>query len=166
MPHSYLAIPLVLVWSMNIAVLAGLIGSSQEAPSTVKLASVLALLGLGTTTLRPDFCVVGPTLREASMLRSSIEPEDAPPGNRHGSVATSAFYPWRDYRAARLYLRANTRPTTKVANALKGDPAIVSEFNRPSAFLAGSIAWLRMVDPRDEPEFVGSLTRATDSVVL
>lgn len=55
MPHSYLAIPLVLVWSMNIAVLAGLIGSSQEAPSTVKLVSVLALLGLGTTTLRPDF---------------------------------------------------------------------------------------------------------------
>ncbi len=166
MAHSYLDIPLVLAWSVNLAVLAGLIVATSNVPSTIKLACVLALLGMGTTTVRPEFCVVGPNLRAWSTLRSGLEPEDVPPGYRHGSVATSAFYPWSDYRAALLYLRAHTNPSTKVANALKGDPAIASEVDRLSAFPAESIAWLRMVDPRDEPAFVESLERSTDSVVL
>ena len=166
MPHSYLEIPLMLAWSVNLAVLAGLIVSTSDASSTLKLAGVLALLGMGTTTARPEFCVVGPNLRAVEALRSGLEPEGPPPGYRHGSVATSAFYPWSDYRGALLYLRTHTSPTTRVANALKGDPAIASEVDRPSAFPAESLAWLRMVDPRDEPAFVESLGRATDSVAL
>jgi hypothetical protein len=166
MAHSYLDLPLVLAWSVNLAVLAGLIVATSNVPSTIKLACVLALLGMGTTTLRPEFCVVGPNLRAWSTLRSGVESEDAPPGYRHGSVATSAFYPWSDYRAALLYLRTETKSSTKVANALKGDPAIASEVDRLSAFPAESIAWLRMVDPRDEPAFVESLESSTDSVVL
>ncbi len=164
--HSYLDIPMVLAWSVNLAVLASLIASTPDAPAKVRLAGVLALLGMGLTTIRPEFCVVGPNLGVASTLRSGVEPETAPPGYRHGSVGSSAFYPWSDYRAALLYLRTHTKPSTKVANALKGDPAVVSEVDRRSAFPAESIAWLRMVNPRDEPAFVESLEKANDSVVV
>jgi len=166
MAHSYLDIPLVLTWSVNLAVLAGSIAAMPGTSAATRLAGVLTLLGLGMTTIRPEFCVVGPNREAASTLRSGIEPEAVPPGYRHGSVVSSAFYPWADYRAALIYLRNQTRPSTKVANALKGDPAIVSEVDRPSAFPAESIAWLRMVNRQDEPAFVESLEKATDSVVV
>ena len=166
LPHTYLEIPLVLAWSTSLAVLAGLVVAMADVPATVRLAGVLTLLGLGTTTLRPDFCVVGPTLRAPATLRSGVEPEEAPPGYRRSSVPSSAYYPWADYRATLLYLRARTGPTTRVANALKGDPAIVSAVDRPSAFPAESITWLRMVAPGDEPAFVESLEAAGDSVVV
>ena len=166
MAHSYLDVPLVLVWSANLAVLAGLVDSRSETPATFRLAGVLALLGMGTTTLRPEFCVVGPTLRAAAVLRSGVEPEAVPPGYRHGTVPTSAYVPWADYRAALLYLRSHTDPTTKVANLVKGDPAIVSMIDRRSVFPAESVTWLRMVDPGDEPAFVGALERAEDTVVV
>lgn len=166
MAHSYLEIPLVLVWSINLAVLAGLVVSRFDVPATVRLAGVLALLGMGTTTARPEFSVLGPSLRAASALRGGVEPEQAPPGYRHGTVPTSAYYLWADYRAALLYLKARTSPSTKVANALRGDPAVVSAVDRPSAFPAESIAWLQMVAAGDEPAFVESLEKAGDSVVL
>ena len=164
--HSYLEIPLVLAWSANLAVLAGLILDRLDAPTTVRLAGVLALLGMGTTTLRPEFSVLGPTLRAASALRCGGEPEEAPPGYRHGTVGTSAYYPWADYRAALLYLKGHTSPSTKLANALRGDPAVVSAVDRRSAFPAESIAWLQVVAADDEPAFVESLERAGDSVVV
>ena len=164
--HFYLDLPLVLAWSVNLASLAGLIVSKSEAPSTIKLVGMLILLGMAITTLSPESCAVGPSPRAVATLRSGVEPDDPPPGYRHGPVPMSAFYPWGDYRAALVYLRAHTGPTTKVANALKGDPAIVSEVDRPSAFPAESITWLKMVDREDEPAFVESLERATDSVAL
>ena len=164
--HTYLDIPMVVAWSVNLAVLAASILATPEAPANIRLAGVLAMLGLGLTTARPEFCLVGPTLRAAATLRAGGLPEAAPPGYRKGSVGASAFYPWADYRAALLYLREQTRASTRVANALRGDPAIVSEVDRRSAFPAESIAWLRMVNPGDEPAFAESLEKAGDSVVV
>jgi len=166
MAHTYLDLPLVLAWSVNLSVLAALVTSATATPAPFRLAAVLGLLGMGATTVRPEFCVVGPNVRAAAVLRSGVEPEAEPPGYRHGSVRTSAYYPWADYRDALGYLRAHTATTTRVANALKGDPAIASEVGRPSAFPAESIAWLRMVNPADEGAFVEALGRVGDSVVV
>ena len=166
MAHSYLDLPIVLVWSVNLAVLAGMLCTASGVPAASRLAGVLALLGMGATTARPEFCVVGPCLRADGVIRSGVEPEEAPPGYRKGSVATSAFYPWEDYRGVLSYLRRKTSPTTKVANVLKGDPAIVSAVDRSSAFPTESVAWLRMVNGQDEEAFAESLRKADDSVVV
>ena len=166
MAHSYLDIPLVVGWSVNLAILAGLVVSSTDFPARIKLLGLVTLLGLSITTLVPKSCRVGPSLGSPGTLRSHLEPSEAPVGYRHGPVQTAAFYPWDEYRAALDYLRSHTKPSTKVANALKGDPAIVSEVDRPSAFPAESITWLKMVNRRDEPAFVESLERAKDSVAL
>jgi len=164
--HSYLDLPLVLVWSINLAVLAGIAANAAGIATPFRLAAVLGLLGMGTTTLHPSSCAVGPSLEAYQVLRGGSEPEAEPPGYRKGSVGTSAFYPWEAYRGALDYLRRKTRPTTRVANALRGDPAITAAVDRLSAFPAESIAWLRMVAGRDEGEFVESLRKAEDSVVL
>ena len=166
MAHSYLDLPLVLVWSINLSVLAAFASEASGASARFRLAAVIGLLGMGTTTLHPQSCAVGPCLQAYAVLRSGSEPEGQPPGYRKGSVATSAYYPWEAYRGVLDYLRRKTGPTTRVANVLKGDPAITSVVDRPSAFPAESVAWLRMVDGRDEGEFVESLRKAEDSVVL
>jgi len=164
--HTYLDLPLELAWSVNLATLAGLVASSPGTTAAVRLAAVLGLLGMGGTTLRPFFCVVGPNVRAVAAFRAGTRPEGTPPGYRRGTVPTSAYYPWADYRAALDHLRDHTGATTRVGNALKGDPAITSPADRPSAFPAESIAWLRMVHRQDEGAFVESLEKAGDSVVL
>jgi hypothetical protein len=166
--HSYLDIPKELVGAVGVAVLVGLVRTSTEARPTWKLAAVLLALGLGPSTLRPEFCVFGPTVRALrSYARGSArDAAEDPPGYRHGRVPTSAFYPWADYRAMLDHLREHTRPGTRVANVLKGDPAVTSMVDRPSAFPAESVAWLRMVRPDDETRFAECLESATDAVVI
>ena len=165
-PHSYTEIPLAVTWSVVVAILAGLIVSKVQVPDLIKFAAVLALVCMTVPTLRPASCALGPNLQAASTLWSGIEPEVAPPGYRHGIVPTAAFYPWQDYRAVLLYIRTHTDPSTRIANALKGDPAIVAEVGRPSAFPAEAITWLKMVEHEDEPVFADALDRATNSVVI
>jgi hypothetical protein len=165
-PHPYLGIPLVLVGSVVLALLAGLIVLSREISPRLRALGVAGLLVLGSSSTLPDRCQVWPSLRAFSVLRSGVEPEVAPPGYRAGTVRSAAFYPWSDYRATLLYLRNRTRPTTRVANVLKGVPAIASEIDRPSAFPAESITWLLMVNRDDEASFVESLEKSPDSVVV
>jgi hypothetical protein len=167
--HSYLDIPLELVGAVGVAALVGLIGGSRRAAGPAfRLAAVALAVGLGPTTLRPEFCVAGPTARAAAALVRGRLPDgtQTPPGYRRGSVPTSAYYPWRDYRAALDYLRATTRPSTRVANVLKGDPAVCAMVDRRSAFPAESVAWLRMVRPEDEARFADALDEARDAVVV
>ena len=164
--HTYLDLPLVVVWSVCLAVLAAMVTSARGVPASFRLAAVIGLLGMGTTTLHPASCAFGPSLRAYQVLRSGREPEEAPPGYRKSSVEVAAYYPWESYRGVLDYLRRKTSPTTKVANCLKHDPAITAVVDRPSAFPAESIAWLRMVKPDDEPAFAESLRAAKDSVVL
>jgi hypothetical protein len=166
--HSYLDIPLELVGSVAVAALVGLAVDPRKGSATWRLAAVLLALGLGPTTLRPEFCVAGPTARAAASLVRGKFPDSAetPPGYRHGSVPTSAFYPWRDHRAVLDHLRRTTRPETPVANVLKGDPALAAMVDRPSAFPAESVAWLRMVRPDDEGRFSEALAGAEGAVVV
>ena len=164
--HSYLKIPLPVVGSGVLALVLGLLADPKVGPSSLRLVAVLGLAASMGTTLRPDFAEVGPTLRA---LQSSVRPMSGtyiPPGYRHGSVATSAWYPWADYRATLDFLRDETKPTTRVANLLKGDPALVAMLDRGSALPAESVAWLRMVRPTDEVAFANRLAAERDSVVV
>jgi hypothetical protein len=165
--HSYLDHPLELVEAVLAALLVGLILNVARADARFRLAGVLLVLGTTGATLRPEFCVVGPTVRAiAGLWRETKPTEEPPPGYRKGSVPTSAFYPWRDYQATLRYLRNRTAPGVRVANALKGDPAINAMVDRPTPFPAESIAWLRMVRPADEARFAEALEQDEDAVVV
>jgi hypothetical protein len=166
MAHSYLDIPPLLCWSINLAVLIQFLLTARRPSPSLQLAGVVLAMGLGPSSLHPDCCVIGPSARALGLLPPRPATEDIPPGYRRGSVPTSAAYPWRDYRAALDYLRAHTAPGTKVANALKWDPAVVSMIDRPSAFPAESITWLRMVNPDEEEAFARALEGCGDSVVV
>src|SRR5262249_15858980 len=137
-----------------------------DTKAELRLAGVLLALGLGPAALRPEFCVAGPTVRALRGYWSGSQPVELPPGYRHGTVPTSAYYPWNDYRAMLDYLRRTTSPTTGGAKVLKGDPAVTSMVDRRSAFPAESVAWLRMVKPDDEPRFAAALAGARESVVV
>ena len=164
--HSYLDIPLMLVWSIAVAAMTGVWLAREETGSEVRLAGVLLALGLGTIAIRPEFCVVGPTVRALQAWRTGERPDECPPGYHRGSVPTSMAYPWDDYRAMLDHLSQHTSPQTRVANVLKCDPAVTGMVNRLSPFPTESIAWLRMVRPADEGRFAAALADQRDAVVV
>lgn len=166
MPHPYLDIPLTLVGSVVLAVVAGLILSARQFTPKFRWFGIFCLLIIGENWSWPTACRVDRSFRAFATLGSGVEPEERPIGYRRGTVRSSAFYRWSDYRAMLLYLRERTGPETRVANALKAVPAIVSEVDRPSAFPAESTAWLSMVNPDDEDAFARSLERWNNSVVI
>jgi hypothetical protein len=164
--HSYLDIPLMLVWAVAVAAMTGVWLSRRETAAELRLAGVLLALGLGSVAIWPQFCAVGPSVRALKALRTGIAPEELPPGYFKGSVPTSQAYPWEDYRGMLDHLRRTTSPQTRVANVLKCDPAVTSMVDRPSAFPTESIAWLRMVRPDDESRFAEALAGCRDAVVV
>lgn len=164
-PHAYLSIPLMLAWSVNFAILVYFILTACRPSPALRLAAVFLALSVGIT-VRPQFCLLGSTRRVFSMGFLENRGTEVPPGYRHGVVPSSAFYPWRDYCAVVTYLHHATRSETKLANALKGAPALVGTTARQSAFPAESLAWLWLVDRDDEPEFAAALVCSRDSVVI
>ncbi len=162
--HSYLNIPLEVVGAVLSAALVGLILDRGGTVPAFRLAGVMLVMSLGGATSRPEFCVAGPTSR--ALKSFDVPPRETPPGYRRGTVPTSAFYPWDDYRALLDHLRERTATRTRVANLLKGDPAVTSMVDRPSALPAESVAWLRLVRPDDETRFADALRAAGDSVVV
>jgi len=165
-PHSYLEIPQEAVWGVAAAALTGLWLGVEGVPAAARFVGVVLVLGLNPRMLKPEFSMPGAALRSARSASAGRHDDSRPPGYRHGTVDASAFYPWDDYRAALDHLRRTTGPTTRVANALLGAPAVTAMVDRPSAFPAESVAWLRMVRPADEPLFVEALAGAADSVVV
>jgi hypothetical protein len=163
--HSYLNIPLMLIWSVSLAVLVSLVVSLSWQVPTIQLTATLIILALGVTA-RPNFCVFGPTLRALASFRQGRLPEEPPPGYRAGTVPTSGFYPWRDYHALIDYLKHRTTPDTMLANMLKGDPAITAPAARHSVFPTESLAWLRMLCPEQQQDFADILARTRNSVVV
>jgi hypothetical protein len=165
LPHVYLKHPLMLIWSVNVAVLARLILGLGVAPS-VRLAMVLLTLGL-QATIKPRFSNPNGTLDALPALRRGGESVTVPPGYVHNEgVPLSALYNWEDYRGAIEYLRRETGPETRVANALKAVPAINGPAGRLPVFPAESLAWLYMIRPDDVPRFAEALEEAGDSVVV
>jgi hypothetical protein len=87
-------------------------------------------------------------------------------GYRRKADSVCGYYDWSDYRAMLRYLRRWPSKETKVANALRADPAVLGWLGRLPAFPAESIAWLRMVNPDDQARFAGALEAEPDSVVV
>ncbi|AGA25062.1 hypothetical protein [Singulisphaera acidiphila] len=163
--HSYLNIPLMLIWAVSLAVLVHLVLALARPSPSLQLTATLVILALGVT-VRPEFCVTGPTLRALASFRQGSLPDQNPPGYRVGTVPTSGFYPWQDYRALIDHLKHRTTPETRVANVLKGDPAITSPAARHSVFPAESMAWLRMLCPEQQEDFAKILAQTENAVVV
>ncbi len=164
-PHAYLDHPRMLVSALNLAVLAAMVREAGPMTPSFRLASLLAVLALGAV-LRPVFANPGASVREAPRVLAGKDPWIKPLGYRqNGLVMSAALYKWKDYRFALAYLQDHTEPTTRIANALGGVPALCSPLARLPVFPAESIAWLN-VRPDQEPVFARSLEAPGDSVVV
>jgi hypothetical protein len=168
--HGYLDHPLMLAWSVEVAVLAQLVLEARGLAPAPRLAFLAALLG-AAVVVKPQYCNVADSLSAPAALLRGEAPARKPQGYHlsppHPDPEPS--YPWEDYRDVLAYLRTATRPETRVANALYGVPAITGPTGRLSAFPAESLAWLVTVkrgDPAEERAFVGALERTPDSVVV
>jgi hypothetical protein len=141
--------------------------SARRIPASFRLLAVMLLISLGCRT-RPEFCAIRPSLQAAAdtMRGKAQESNRTPPGYRHGTVPTSAYYAWSDYRAMLDYLQHLPSKDTRVANALKGDPAVVGILGRLSAFPTEGISWLWMANPGHEAHFAQALEGEPDSVVV
>jgi hypothetical protein len=155
--------PLWLVWSINIAVISGLILGSTL-PVRWQFLSILLVLGMGATA-RPRFCGPGPLRDVISALREGREPSQEPKAYQHPYGSSLTLPPWKDYVALLDYLRHKTTPGTRVASLLKG-VAITGPAARFSALPTESATWLYFVAPQQEDRFVKALEDAGDSVVV
>ncbi len=164
--HAYLAHPLILVWCVLLAILAHRVAIADTIPSSMRLAMILVVCGIGLT-LPPRLPTIATSVQAVSSLKKRCEPRREPTGYRptpgHGILGQ---YPWVDYRDVLVYLRRETAATTRVANGLMLLPAVVGPAGRLSAFPGESVAWLKVVRPEDEERFARSLRDADDSVVV
>lgn len=163
--HLYLSIPLILSWSMSLAVLAYLALEARPSSPTFQALALVVVLAWGTT-FRPEFCAIRPSLRALREKHWGEMPSLPPAGYSNRQVSTGAFYPWDAYRDVVAYLRRKTTPDTRVANALTGDLALNGPIDRLSAFPAEALTWLRWVKPGDAAKFAEALRRHVNSVVV
>jgi hypothetical protein len=161
--HPYQFHPLWLVWSINIAVISGLILGSTF-PTRWQFLSILLVLGMGATG-RPEYCRPGPLRDVITSLREGREPTQEPSAYRHPYGSAFDLPPWKDYVALLDYLRQKTTVDTRVASLLMG-VAITGPAGRFSALPAESATWLYVVAPDQEDRFIKALDDAGDSVVV
>ncbi len=163
---AYLELPLKLLGAMASAAIFGLVASKSIGPPSLRLIVVLGIAALGGTSFYPALCSFTITTQGVKSLLSKTPFKATPPGYRQGAIIVAAYFPWEDYKGTLDYLRSHTSPTTRVANMVVQDPAIVSAVDRQSAFPAEGVTWLRMVRKSDAPLFEQSLKDADDSVVV
>ena len=165
-PHVYLTIPLMLVWSVEVAVLAQVILSRPGWPATARLAALLVLLGL-EGSLRPRFSNPKVSLDALPLLARGEMPATPPAGYlSNPGVDMSAMYRWDDYRATLTYLRTKLPPSTRLINALVGSAPLTGPTGRLSALPTEAIAWVRIVRPEAEPDFARAIEAADDAAVV
>ncbi len=165
LPHAYLTHPVMILWSINAAVATRLLLNGPGLVATARLAAILLILGLGAT-LRPRFCNPKAALEAVAMLRDGRAVPRPLGYVTNPAVGLAAKYDWGEYRDMLAYLRDRLPPGTRVANALKGLPAVTGPAARLPAFPAESLAWLRMVAPEDQATFAEVLEATPDSVVV
>ena len=83
--HFYLKIPLVLVFTVSVAVLTQLLLEIKRVPMAYRLLSVMLLLGISCKTT-PEFCTLRPSLRAATAVLRGERTDTPPPGYRHGRI--------------------------------------------------------------------------------
>lgn len=164
--HVHLIVPLMLLWSVLLALLVHVLLERDDLAPAARLAAVLLVLGLGVT-IKPRSSNPRQSLDALTALARGRPAPGVPAGYlHHPDVPVSAPYPWEDYRRLIAYLREATGPETRVANALKSFPAVTGPAARLPAFPAESAAWFLVVKPDDEGRFAAALEHADDSVVV
>ena len=167
-PHAYLTHPLMLVWAVEVAVLAQVVlaRGGPSGSAAARLAALLVVMGLGGSAW-PRFAGLRPSLRACRALARGEAPAVAPLGYvTNPAVLVPAHYEWADYRDTLAYLKAARPPSARVANVLVGAPALAGPSGRLSALPAESLAWLQMVRPADEAKFAAALERPGDTLVV
>ncbi|HMB05827.1 MAG TPA: hypothetical protein VKP69_19080 [Isosphaeraceae bacterium] len=164
-PYPYLTHPIMLVWSLNVALLVALLSRPGFGSSALRLVAIALAIGLGVKA-KPVNCGVQATLQAVKDLPRGVPPAQAPIGYPEITLDKRTLpYPWKDYRAALDYLRRATRPEERVANLLPEVPALTGPSGRLPALPAESLAWLN-VKPDDEPRFLKALGESRDAVVV
>ncbi|MGE5755170.1 MAG: hypothetical protein ACM35G_05565 [Planctomycetaceae bacterium] len=164
-PYPYLTHPIMLFWSLNVALLAALLSRPGFGSSALRLVAIALAIGLGVKA-KPVNCGVQATLQAVKDLPRGVPPAQAPIGYPEITLDKRTLpYPWKDYRAALDYLRRATRPEERVANLLPEVPALTGPSGRLPALPAESLAWLN-VKPDDEPRFLKALGESRDAVVV
>src|SRR5512135_283589 len=164
-PYPYLTHPIMLVWSLNVALLVALLSRPGFGSSALRLVAIALAIGLGVKA-KPVNCGVQATLQAVKDLPRGVPPVQAPIGYPEITLDKRTLpYPWKDYRAALDYLRRATRPEERVANLLPEVPALTGPSGRLPALPAESLAWLN-VKPDDEPRFLKALGESRDAVVV
>lgn len=165
-PHAYLIQPFMLAWAVLVGLLTAAVLALRPRMPVLQVVGLLMLLGLQADG-RPRFCNFERSVAALGELHAGGEPEKEPMGHEFSPWAQrSSGYKWDDYRATLQYLRDHTRPTTQVANVLRGYPPLASATGRLSVFPAESVAWLILVRPQDEGHFARALVDHPDSVVV
>ncbi|HWE40596.1 MAG TPA: hypothetical protein VG406_28875 [Isosphaeraceae bacterium] len=173
--HAYLGHPLALISAVVVAVLVAWIVAATRHWPTLGLLAVLVILKVGIPSV-PTYCSVNETIRAFPALIRGDESEAAPAGAdpwfvRRGQTIPASDYDWGEYRAVLRYLRAETTPTTRVANLLRRFPfpAINGPAGRLDVFpVESGVVWLFLGpdDPGLGGRLAAALEQATDSVVV
>ena len=168
--HAYLAHPLWLIWSINLAVITGAAVTAWKRRPWLALGSLGLVLALASPGV-PRFCDMGASVRALGDLGREIEPALVPLGAaaRFAPVDPNSPYTWDQYREVLAYLRLRTGPHTQVANLLRNVPfpGLNGTVGRISPLRADSgIIWLYVLGPDREAEFARELEAADDAVVI
>jgi len=168
--HAYLAHPLWLVWSINLAVIAAAAMAVWKRRPSLALGSVVLLLAIASPGV-PRFCDLEASVRALGDLGRGIEPARVPLGAaaHFAPDDRNSPYTWDQYREVLAYLRLRTGPHTQVANLLRNVPfpALNGSVGRISPLRADAgILWLSSLDIGREADFARLLEEADDAVVV
>jgi hypothetical protein len=168
--HAYLAHPLWLIWSINLAVIAGMVLTAGNRRPWLALGSIGLLLLLASPGV-PRFCDMAASLRALGEIGQGIDPVQIPLGaaTHFAPLDSNSPYTWQQYREVLAYLRLRTGPHTQVANLLRNVPfpGLNGTVGRISPLRTDSgIIWLYQLDIGREADFAHSLEAAEDTVVV
>jgi hypothetical protein len=160
--HYYLEIPIILVWSFNLALLVQALFEVRGLSPVLRLAAIGLVVLIGKPW-KPEFSQLSAVW--LAMSNTATIPPGYCPRPENG---VAAFYDWFDYKKTLNYLCRRTGPDTRVANALLNLPAIVYPTARTSTFPAESLQLLVKFNRlEDWKRYAAALGRApADSVVV
>jgi hypothetical protein len=170
-PHEYLDQPLVLVRSINLAIVVACVLRASSILSPARLLIVLSVLAAGIHEL-PEYCSVSRSLNAIACFARGEATPKAPLGCAAWFTdegAQGGHYYWQDYQRLLSYLRRSTPPSARVANFLRviPYPTVNGPAGRMSTFpAAGGIMHLSLVDPALELKYIASLVATPHSYVV
>jgi hypothetical protein len=157
---DYHVIPLMLVFSIGLAVLVGLVLLSSDMTLIYKLMAVLLMFALAVPDA-PKNCSVSESLKALRALTRGERPNAPPPG-------CLLTYTWADCGRTLDYLRDEIPAGTRVANLLHKPTSLCGPAGRLPVFLyeANGPVWLWVANFSSQEDWVKDLEATKDSVVV